>query len=182
MHLYPSVIQGEETIARCEQGTGAGQGRVDKGLGVLEWTGKLIPQGLLVKGALCRPPACIAVHASRSLAWEGQCITVTIHSYPGASAGVKTGWRTAWELMMKELAPQSSDGDYTRPSYGYIHSIGEPGFPVGCDEAGCQWLPVHAFQGAMCSKKRASYIMCRQRLADMCSMLGTPAHGATELF
>ncbi|KAK9868292.1 hypothetical protein WJX84_005861 [Apatococcus fuscideae] len=69
-----------------------GQGRVDKGLGVLEWTGKLIPQGLLVKG-------------------------------------VKTGWRTAWELMMKELAPQSSDGDYTRPSYGYIHSIGTPEFP-----------------------------------------------------
>jgi hypothetical protein len=25
----------------------------DKGLGVLEWTGKLIPQGLLVKGVNC---------------------------------------------------------------------------------------------------------------------------------
>ncbi len=31
---------------------------------------------------------------------------------------------------MKELAPQSSDGDYTRPSYGYVHSIGSPEFPV----------------------------------------------------
>ena len=27
------------------------QQKPDKGLGVLEWTGKLVPQGLLVKGA-----------------------------------------------------------------------------------------------------------------------------------
>ena len=41
--------------------------------------------------------------------------------------------------MMKELAPQSSDGDYTRPSYGYVHSIGEPGFPVGPAEAASKY-------------------------------------------
>ena len=32
------------------------QQKPDKGLGVLEWTGKLVPQGLLVKGA---PAACL---------------------------------------------------------------------------------------------------------------------------
>ena len=29
--------------------------------------------------------------------------------------GVKTGWRLAWTTLMKELAPQSKDGDYVSP-------------------------------------------------------------------
>ena len=33
--------------------------------------------------------------------------------------GVKTGWRLAWATLMRELAPQSKDGDYARPSYGF---------------------------------------------------------------
>ncbi|KAK9805972.1 hypothetical protein WJX73_010019 [Symbiochloris irregularis] len=54
----------------------------DKGFGLLEWTGTLIPQSLLVKGA-------------------------------------KGGWRLAWQTMMKELAPQTADGAYARPSYQF---------------------------------------------------------------
>lgn len=67
--------------------------KVDKGLGVLEWTGSLVPQGLLVKGA-------------------------------------KNGWKLAWQTMMKELAPQTADGSYSRPSYDFQARIGDPQFPV----------------------------------------------------
>lgn len=31
---------------------------------------------------------------------------------------------------MRELAPQSKDGDYSRPSYDLRHAIGDPDFPV----------------------------------------------------
>lgn len=67
--------------------------KVDKGLGVLEWTGSLVPQGLLVKG-------------------------------------VKGGWRFAWQTMMKELAPQTADGSYSRPAYDFQARIGDSNFPV----------------------------------------------------
>eukprot|EP00277_Geminigera_cryophila_P038194 CAMPEP_0173103842 /NCGR_PEP_ID=MMETSP1102-20130122/38699_1 /TAXON_ID=49646 /ORGANISM="Geminigera sp., Strain Caron Lab Isolate" /LENGTH=223 /DNA_ID=CAMNT_0013998871 /DNA_START=41 /DNA_END=709 /DNA_ORIENTATION=+ len=43
--------------------------------------------------------------------------------------GVKTGWRLAWTTLMKELAPQSKDGDYVRPSYSFTGEIGTPTFP-----------------------------------------------------
>ena len=33
--------------------------------------------------------------------------------------GVKAGWRAAWVTMMTELAPQSRDGEYKRPSYTF---------------------------------------------------------------
>ncbi|KAA6423856.1 MAG: hypothetical protein FRX49_06426 [Trebouxia sp. A1-2] len=66
---------------------------VDKGLGILEWTGSLVPQGLLVKGA-------------------------------------KNGWKLAWKTMMKELAPQTADGSYSRPSYDFQARIGDANFPV----------------------------------------------------
>lgn len=67
--------------------------KVDKGLGILEWTGSLVPQGLLVKGA-------------------------------------KNGWKLAWKTMMKELAPQTADGSYSRPSYDFQARIGDANFPV----------------------------------------------------
>ena len=35
------------------------------------------------------------------------------------SAGAKTAWRTAWLTLMKELAPQSPEGAYERPSYKF---------------------------------------------------------------
>jgi len=60
---------------------------------MLEWTGKLVPQGLLVKGA-------------------------------------KAGWQLLWQTFMQELAPQSKDGEYSRPSYGLRGTIGSPDFPV----------------------------------------------------
>jgi hypothetical protein len=43
---------------------------------------------------------------------------------------VKTGWRLAWQTLMRELAPQSPDGSYARPSYTFNSAIGDPGFPV----------------------------------------------------
>ena len=47
--------------------------------------------------------------------------------------GVKTTWRLAWTTLMRELAPQSKDGDYVRPSYGFTGEIGTSQFP---DEPG----------------------------------------------
>ncbi len=42
---------------------------------------------------------------------------------------VKTGWRMAWATLMRELAPQSKEGDYVRPSYGFKGEIGTSAFP-----------------------------------------------------
>ena len=33
--------------------------------------------------------------------------------------GAKTAWRQAWLTLMKELAPQTPDGAYARPSYKF---------------------------------------------------------------
>ena len=43
--------------------------------------------------------------------------------------GVKTGWRLAWRTLMSELAPQSKDGEYVRPSYAFKGEIGTADFP-----------------------------------------------------
>ncbi len=45
-------------------------------------------------------------------------------------AGAKTAWKFAWETMMKELAPQTKDGSYARPTYNLKGFIGSPEFPV----------------------------------------------------
>jgi len=42
----------------------------------------------------------------------------------------KTGWREAWKVLMSELAPQSKDGDYVRPSYGFRGKIGSAQHPA----------------------------------------------------
>lgn len=72
----------------------AGPPPARKGLGVLEKTGKLVPQGLLVSTA-------------------------------------KFGWRTAWTVLMTELAPQSKDGQYARPTYSFQGQLGSAGAARG---------------------------------------------------
>ena len=58
-------------------------------------------------------------------------------------AGAKTGWKLAWQTMMKELAPQTADGSYSRPSYDFQARIGDPQFPVSSTSGAC--MPaVHA--------------------------------------
>ena len=37
----------------------------------------------------------------------------------GACPGAKGGWRLTWQTMMKELAPQTKDGAYARPTYQF---------------------------------------------------------------
>eukprot|EP00882_Tetradesmus_deserticola_P014725 GHRQ01015671.1.p1 GENE.GHRQ01015671.1~~GHRQ01015671.1.p1 ORF type:complete len:191 (+),score=38.88 GHRQ01015671.1:145-717(+) len=44
--------------------------------------------------------------------------------------GAKTGWRLAWETMVRELAPQDNSGSYTRPANAFNERIGSPRFPV----------------------------------------------------
>ena len=51
--------------------------------------------------------------------------------------GAKYGWRLAWETMMKELAPQTKDGSYSRPTYNLKGVIGNSEFPV------CSSLQLH---------------------------------------
>ena len=44
--------------------------------------------------------------------------------------GVKAAWRVQWELFMRELAPQSAGGSYSRPAYTFRGQIGDPDFPA----------------------------------------------------
>ena len=46
------------------------------------------------------------------------------------AAGAKGGWQLLWRTFMQELAPQSADGDYVRPSYTFNSRIGDAQFPV----------------------------------------------------
>jgi len=64
-----------------------------RGLGILEWTGGLVPQGGIVTAA-------------------------------------KLGWKQIWLAFMRELAPQSSKGEYQRPGYAFDGAIGEGEFPL----------------------------------------------------
>ncbi|KAG2434518.1 hypothetical protein HYH02_012185 [Chlamydomonas schloesseri] len=58
-------------------------------------------------------------------------------------SGVKEGWKLAWAAMMRELAPQSKDGSYTRPGYAFGGRLGEAQFPA---EAG----RYHLYLGNAC--------------------------------
>ncbi|PNW72916.1 hypothetical protein CHLRE_14g611517v5 [Chlamydomonas reinhardtii] len=58
-------------------------------------------------------------------------------------SGVKEGWKMAWMAMMRELAPQSKDGAYTRPTYAFGGRLGEAEFPA---EAG----RYHLYLGNAC--------------------------------
>eukprot|EP00904_Undaria_pinnatifida_P012182 jgi/Undpi1/8094/HiC_scaffold_24.g10566.m1 len=80
--------------------------KLNKGFGILELAGGLVPQGGLVKTA-------------------------------------RTGWKFIWLQMMRELAPQSPDGSYVRPNYGFRGWIGRGIFPV---EAG----RYHVYVGNTC--------------------------------
>ncbi len=55
--------------------------------------------------------------------------------------GAKGGWRLLWKTFMQELAPQSKDGDYSRPSYNLRHAIGDPDFPVSSPGSDCREQP-----------------------------------------
>eukprot|EP00775_Hariotina_reticulata_P010760 gene10760-10916_t len=71
---------------------------VNKGLSILEWTSKLVPQGALVTGA-------------------------------------RTGWRLAWQTMVRELAPQDQTGSYARPTAAFDEEVYEklsPGYRGRC--------------------------------------------------
>lgn len=41
--------------------------------------------------------------------------------------------------MMKELAPQTADGSYSRPSYTFQARIGDPNFPVSYHRQAHVW-------------------------------------------
>ena len=40
-----------------------------------------------------------------------------------------TGWKFAWTTLMRELAPQSKDGTYVRPSYAFQVRTESPVYP-----------------------------------------------------
>lgn len=41
----------------------------------------------------------------------------------------KFGWKSIWLTFMRELAPQSDNGSYSRPKYAFQHRIGDKDFP-----------------------------------------------------
>ena len=110
-------------VARAEGG------KVNKGVGLLEWSGKLVPQGLLVAGRCScinawqhghhRSTLACAVRTGYSVSAGHSITDATDHgmllillllqqSSPllPPQPGVKEGWRQAWQLMVRELAPQ----------------------------------------------------------------------------
>ena len=52
--------------------------------------------------------------------------------YPRTHAGVMEGWKLAWQVMVRELAPQDRSGSYVRQSYTFqardIKVGGHPGW------------------------------------------------------
>lgn len=77
-------------------------------------------------------PACTHAHwATRQLASHGT------HALQLPSPGAKTGWRLAWQTMIRELAPQDSKGAYQRPGYSFGGVIGSPEFPVSSNPVTC---------------------------------------------
>ena len=129
------------------------------GMRLLEWTGSLVPQGVLVKGAPMAltatlglgqprqsravvninltPPnetlkkgACADDQCGRGADTSQLCQPTSLTRWRRA-LGAKTTWRTLWKTFMQELAPQSKDGEYARPSYDLRGRIGSPEFPVG---------------------------------------------------
>ncbi|GFR42702.1 hypothetical protein Agub_g3625, partial [Astrephomene gubernaculifera] len=44
-------------------------------------------------------------------------------------SGVQAGWRLTWQAMVRELAPQSRGGAYSRPQYSFSGVVGQPGWP-----------------------------------------------------
>ena len=125
-HRISPLLNGRRRIAavQCKSGDG-----LEKGFNVMEWTGAIIPQGVLVKG-------------------------------------VKTGWRLAWSALMKELAPQSKDGEYIRPSYDFKGEIGTHTFPE-CDEPG----RFHLYAGKACPWcHRVELVRSVRRLQECISM------------
>ncbi|CAN0175843.1 unnamed protein product [Ascophyllum nodosum] len=103
----PSGLKMTAKIDKGDHDTADPSGiKLNKGFGILELAGGLIPQGGLVKTA-------------------------------------RAGWKFIWLQMMRELAPQSPDGSYVRPSYGFRGWIGRGRFPV---EAG----RYHVYVGNTC--------------------------------
>uniref|UniRef100_A0A7S0WJ40 GST C-terminal domain-containing protein n=1 Tax=Chlamydomonas leiostraca TaxID=1034604 RepID=A0A7S0WJ40_9CHLO len=92
-------------------------------------------------------------------------------------AGVKTGWRFAWQTMVKELAPQSKDGAYKRPSYKFTGRVGDAQFPA---ESG----RYHLYAGNACPWcHRALLVMVLRGLlrpSDPASTPSAPSSSSTS--
>lgn len=67
-------------------------------------------------------PAIELGHTSAS-----QASTWFVLRHPNTTSAVT---EAAFEIALQELAPQSKDGEYTRPSYDLRGRIGSPEFPV----------------------------------------------------
>ncbi|KAG2423393.1 hypothetical protein HXX76_015358 [Chlamydomonas incerta] len=88
-------------------------------------------------------------------------------------SGVKEGWKMAWTAMMREMAPQSKDGAYTRPAYSFGGRLGEAQFPA---EAG----RYHLYLGNACPwcHRVALAAVLRGWFRPLPAALGLPAAGA----
>ena len=119
--------------------------KVSKGLSVLEWTGNLVPQGVLVKarggirlgeaaGGGARGLAERVHHCPRPRRRRGP--RRSRPAYPvsaprTATQGVKTTWTALWTAFMTELAPRDASGAYVRPKYTSRGTIGQtPDLPA----------------------------------------------------
>ncbi|CAM9833960.1 unnamed protein product [Ectocarpus sp. 4 AP-2014] len=88
-----SPLRRRRSAGVAQMAAGDHDAKLNKGFGILELAGGLVPQGGLVKTA-------------------------------------RAGWKFVWLQMMRELAPQSPDGAYVRPNYGFRGWIGRGAFPV----------------------------------------------------
>lgn len=141
-------LRPQHARAVCVRVRSASGGAPDKGLSLLEWSSKLAPQGMLVTGeSRHRPAVCEGggrtVCVGAQLACVRRALGVCERSQapahtpppPPLLKGAKTGWRLAWQAMVRELAPQDKGGGYSRPRYAFDGRLGSPEFPVSASGA-----------------------------------------------
>jgi putative glutathione S-transferase len=94
-------------------------------------------QSISLRGPVATPPPrhsqrCCAMRPQQGADQGLSLLTWTNALVPQGLlvSGVKEGWKTAWQTMVRELAPQSRDGAYKRPSYSFTGRIGDSQFPV----------------------------------------------------
>ena len=89
--------------------------------------------------------------------------------------GAKGTWRTIWLTFMKELAPQTPEGAYERPSYKFSFKQTQA-LQVVADQLSSTRLVGHSS-----SAGSSSLCICRQTLADMRCMWAMLVPGEVAL-
>lgn len=110
--LLPVSRQGLPLASQLAACPPAGPGGSKKGLGVLEWTGGVVPQVHMRPAGPASAFSCRQTEMRAAL--HPPCASLALSAPLACMQGMlvktaKYGWRTAWKTLMTELAPQVLD-------------------------------------------------------------------------